>query len=80
MADGVVCPKCGDPHSVPIKFTWWGGVFGPSLLNHVRCTRCHATYNQKTGRDNTKGIAIYCAVCGVIILAAVIVLLVTGYL
>src|SRR5947209_6924685 len=47
---GVRCPKCGDPRSKQVAFTWWGGLIGPRLLSHVKCLTCGTAYNGKTGR------------------------------
>ncbi|MEO8041040.1 MAG: hypothetical protein ABI646_00400 [Acidobacteriota bacterium] len=37
--DYVPCPKCGGP-AAKLKFTWWGGILGPKMLTHVKCTSC----------------------------------------
>ena len=58
-AYGVACPRCGNPASKKVSFTWWGGLIGPKILNHVKCLNCGAAYNGKTGRSNTTGIIIY---------------------
>ncbi len=60
------CPKCGASDAKAVSFTWWGGVLGPKMLNHVKCQACRAAYNGKTGKDNTAGIAIYFVVVGVL--------------
>jgi hypothetical protein len=60
------CPKCRAAASERVKFTWWGGVLGPKILNHVKCRSCGHKFNGKTGADNTAKIAIYMAVVGVI--------------
>ncbi len=59
---GPSCPRCGGTQATPVTFTWWGGLIGPKLLNHVRCTSCRYAYNGKTGRSNTTGIIVYTAV------------------
>ena len=59
---GVVCPTCRGPQFKPVKFTWWGGVLGPKLFNHVKCLNCGTGFNSKTGKSNNKAIAIYVAV------------------
>ncbi len=56
------CPQCGSPAAERMKFTWWGGVIGPKILTHVKCLRCNAKYNGKTGKDNTTNIIIYSVV------------------
>ena len=43
-------------------FTWWGGLVGARIINHVECPACHKRFNGKTGQDNTTNIAIYVAV------------------
>lgn len=53
------CPKCGGVNSEKMSFTWWGGILGPKLLTHVKCGNCAATFNGKTGKDNTTNIVIY---------------------
>lgn len=62
----VPCPKCGCLHSKPVTFTWWGGVLGPKLLNHVKCLGCNSAFNGKTGRSNTVGVTIYIVVTSLI--------------
>lgn len=60
------CPKCRSASAERVKFTWWGGVLGPKLLTHVKCTACGYKYNGRSGKDNSTGIAIYFAVIAVI--------------
>ena len=67
------CPRCCCPYAQPVSFTWWGGLLGPKLLHHVRCTSCGFGYNSKTGRPNTVGIVLYTivsAVLGIAVFAA----------
>ncbi|MEZ5426546.1 MAG: hypothetical protein R2747_09795 [Pyrinomonadaceae bacterium] len=73
------CPKCGAFDAEPMSFTWWGGLLGPKILTHVKCPNCRATYNGKTGRDNTTGIVIYVTVVGLVttVLCAFLIFLVT---
>jgi len=61
MATYAQCPQCGDSNAQLLKFTWWGGLIGPKLLTHVKCSQCGNKFNGKTGKDNTVGIAIYMA-------------------
>ncbi|SMP74907.1 hypothetical protein SAMN06265222_11873 [Neorhodopirellula lusitana] len=56
------CPSCGQVAAKQVGMTWWGGVLGPKLLKHVRCTCCGRAYNGKTGGSNRWGIAIYLGV------------------
>ena len=60
------CPKCQNAVAEKVTFSWWGGLLGPKLLNHVKCQSCGTKYNGKTGKDNTTGIIIYSLVVGVI--------------
>jgi hypothetical protein len=63
----MVCPKCQhDVTPSPVGFTWWGGLIGSKIINHVECPGCHSRFNGKTGKDNTSAIAIYMVVVGLI--------------
>lgn len=59
MSQYVPCGRCQSTDVDRMRFTWWGGLLGPKVLNHVKCNRCGATYNGKTGKSNTTAIAIY---------------------
>ena len=72
------CPNCRFTYAKPVGFTWWGGLLGPKMFNHVTCLQCHTTYNGKTGKSNNTAIAIYIGVSLVIGLAIGIALLVIG--
>ena len=63
------CPRCTRPGPEQVNFTWWGGVIGPKLLKHVKCSGCGLTYNGKSGQSNTTNIVIYSVVIGVIFFA-----------
>lgn len=63
------CPKCGGSNAEKMSFTWWGGLLGPKLLTHVKCPNCKATFNGKTGKDNTTNIIIYTVIVGIIVFA-----------
>lgn len=77
MTEQVLCPKCGGAQYNKVTFTWWGGLVGPAVLNHVKCANCGATFNSKTGQPNTTGIAIWASVGGaigvIIIVVAIII-------
>ena len=63
----MVCFKCqNDVVPSKVGFTWWGGLMGSSIVNHVECPRCGARFNGKTGKDNTGPIAIYMVVVSLI--------------
>jgi DNA-directed RNA polymerase subunit RPC12/RpoP len=70
----VPCPKCGG-RADRLNFTWWGGVLGPRLLSHVKCTRCSHKYNGKSGKDNTTGIVIYSAIIAILVFGLIVVML-----
>lgn len=72
MTQYVTCPRCGGV-AEKVGFTWWGGVLGPKVLSHVKCTRCGHKYNGKSGKDNTTGIVIYSVVVGILCLGLVVV-------
>jgi hypothetical protein len=59
---GIACPRCGRFGARPVKFTWWGGLVGPKLLNHTKCDACRFTFNSKTGRSNKVAIVVYTSV------------------
>jgi hypothetical protein len=66
MSQYMPCPKCGTPDPQPVKFTWWGGLLGPKLLSHVKCSSCSNAYNGKSGKSNTQSILLYTLVAVVI--------------
>ena len=53
------CYRCGSTYARKIEFTWWGGLLGPRMFNHVKCLQCGQTFNSKTGRSNLKAIVLY---------------------
>jgi hypothetical protein len=59
---GASCPNCGSTAKKPVTFTWWGGLLGPKMLNHVKCLGCGTAFNGKTGKSNNTAIAIYAGV------------------
>ena len=75
MTDSIPCPKCRGT-AEKLKFTWWGGVIGPKILKHVKCTSCGYKYNGKTGKDNTTGIIIYSAIVAILVFGFVMVMMV----
>ncbi len=72
MAQYAPCPQCKSQEAREITFTWWGGVLGPKMFNHVKCSQCGTTYNSKTGNSNQQAITIYVAVTTVIAIAIVL--------
>ncbi|MCH2020845.1 MAG: hypothetical protein MK207_00085 [Saprospiraceae bacterium] len=63
------CYNCNEINYTKYKYTWWGGLLGPKLLDHVRCNSCRKTYNGKTGLSNSRAIVIYwIALLGIVLL------------
>lgn len=73
MTNYAACPKCGGV-AEKLRFTWWGGLIGPKILTHVKCTQCGYKYNGKTGKDNTTGIIIYSVIVGIVVVGLVVVM------
>jgi transposase-like protein len=71
MTQYAPCPNCKSQDAKKITFTWWGGVVGPKMFNHVKCSQCGTTYNSKTGNSNQSAITMYFAVTSVIAIAIV---------
>jgi DNA-directed RNA polymerase subunit RPC12/RpoP len=67
----VPCPQCGARRSERVVFTFWGSFYGPALLTHVQCPKCHYKYNGKTGRSNLIPAIIFVLVPLVLIFAVI---------
>jgi len=65
------CPKCGASDATRVRWTWWGGLVGPMIINTVRCNDCGTKYNGVHGDSNTTRIVIYTAVAAVISLVII---------
>lgn len=76
VSDSAPCPKCGGTNADKSGYTWWGGFLGPKLFNHVKCRACGTGYNAKTGKSNTRNIAIYQGIA----LVVTVVILCLGFL
>lgn len=74
MTNYVPCPRCRGT-AERLGFTWWGGLIGPRILTHVKCTSCGHKYNGKSGKDNTTGIIIYSVVVGLFVLGLLVVMM-----
>ncbi len=53
------CPKCGYDDATRVRWTIWGGMIGPAIINVVRCHECGTHYNGVHGDTNGGRIAIY---------------------
>lgn len=60
------CPQCNSLNVKPVGYTWWGGVIGPRLLKHTKCSNCKFTFNRNTRKSNTTPIIIYSIVLAAI--------------
>jgi len=67
----VPCPRCGTRGAERVVFTFWGSFYGPALLTHVQCPKCHYKYNGKTGRSNVIPAIIFVLVPLLLILAVI---------
>jgi transposase-like protein len=67
-----VCPNCRSGDYTKVGFTWWGGLLGPKLFNHVKCQGCGTTFNSKTGKSNNTGITIYFVVTSLLAVGVVV--------
>jgi hypothetical protein len=68
----VSCPRCMSPYPEEVKFTWWGGMLGPRLFDHVRCRTCALEYNGRTGQSNSAKIRTYVIISSVIVFAIIL--------
>ncbi len=57
--EALPCPSCGQVAGKRIKYTWWGGVVGPGILNLTKCQVCGFQFNYKTGLSTKKAILWY---------------------
>ncbi|MFI5385826.1 MAG: hypothetical protein ACHQ50_06865 [Fimbriimonadales bacterium] len=55
-----------------IKFSWWGGVVGPGIMNLMKCESCGCQFNGKTGRPALKAIVAYNVVIYLLMLVVVL--------
>jgi transposase-like protein len=72
MAQYKPCPKCASDQAEKVNFTWWGGVLGPSLFHHVKCTKCSNTFNGQTGKSNQQAITAYVVISTVVGLVVIV--------
>jgi hypothetical protein len=53
------CPHCQHAAATRVRFTPWGGVIGPFVLNLVKCSACGSQFNGKSGRCVKSAIKLY---------------------
>lgn len=56
---GPACPQCGSRATKKVKYTWWGGLVGPSLFSLMKCEACKCQFNGKTGKPALQAIIVY---------------------
>jgi hypothetical protein len=59
QGDGPACPKCSSTSTSPVKYTWWGGVLGPKLMNLQKCESCRFQFNRSTNKGVANAIIVY---------------------
>lgn len=62
------CPKCESTQIKKVRWTWWGGIIGPALINTTKCESCGHTFNGNTGKSNVSAIVIYSVLLLVVII------------
>jgi hypothetical protein len=62
LGDWAPCPNCGCTDATRVRWTFWGGWFGPMIINIVCCSDCGKYYNGVHGDYNTARIAIFMVV------------------
>lgn len=68
------CPKCGANLATKVSYNWWGGALGPKLFHVVKCGKCRAQYNGRTGAKLTGVIIGYQAVVLLVLIGAWLIL------
>jgi len=53
------CPSCNGTSLKKVKYTWWGGIVGPAIINVTKCEECGETFNGNSGKSNTPAIVIF---------------------
>jgi len=69
---GPACPQCSSTQTKAIKYTWWGGVLGPKLLNLQKCEACRFQFNRQTGKSTRNAVIVYNVVIIVVTIAIVV--------
>jgi len=66
------CPECGGVEAKRIKWTYWGGFWGPKMFTHVRCVDCGCPFNGKTGDTNLVPIISFSVIQVILVVAPVV--------
>lgn len=56
---GPACPSCGSTQTKEVKYTWWGGLVGPKMMNLQKCENCRIQFNRKTNKNALNAIIAY---------------------
>ncbi len=56
---GPICPKCQGNQTREVKYTWWGGLVGPKMMNLQKCEACRFQFNRKTNKGVLNAIIAY---------------------
>lgn len=65
----VYCPKCKSSSLKKVKYTWWGGIIIPAIINITKCEQCGKTFNGNTGKSNAAAIVFLIIVLSAIVFA-----------
>jgi hypothetical protein len=64
----VLCPECGSAASRRVRWTIWGGFFGPFFFQLVRCLGCGTRYTGRTGQAEKQAAHRYLRVLAPVVL------------
>lgn len=78
MVDHCPCPFCRAQLASKVRFTPWGGVIGPKLLNLVKCNDCGKQYNGKSGTAVDKAVRAY-SLCSLLLLTVMVAFVIRSY-
>lgn len=56
---GSICPQCNSADTKEVKYTWWGGILGPKLMNLQKCNACRFQFNRATQKSVMNAIIVY---------------------
>jgi hypothetical protein len=57
--DGPTCPQCNSDNTKEVKYTWWGGLLGPKMMNLQKCEGCGFQFNRVTRQSVKNAIVMY---------------------
>jgi hypothetical protein len=59
QGSGPACPQCSSTRTSEVKYTWWGGILGPKMMNLQKCEDCRFHFNRKTNKGVANAIIVY---------------------